>query len=58
MRAAREEIQKIFSGPEGLVVDEKESVNLSREQLDNMPVLGTRSFNSANIRFTISEYYL
>lgn len=40
MRAAREEIQKIFSGPQGLEVDENESVTLSREQLDNMPVLG------------------
>lgn len=40
MRAAREEIQKIFSGPGGPEVDEKESVTLSREQLDSMPVLG------------------
>lgn len=40
MRAAREEIQKIFSVAEGLQADENESVTLSREQLDNMPVLG------------------
>lgn len=53
MRAAREEIQKIFFGPEGLQVDEKESVNLSREQLDNMPVLGKHT----SVNF-ISKYYL
>lgn len=53
MRAAREEIQKIFSGPEGLEVNEKESVNLSREQLDNMPVLGKHTFHSVNFKLTI-----
>lgn len=38
MRSAREEVQKIFSG---LKVDPYETtLNLTRDQLDNMPVLG------------------
>lgn len=52
MRAAREEIQMIFSGPDGSMPDEKESVNLSREQLDNMPVLGKQAL----IVSTINQY--
>lgn len=64
MRAAREEIQKIFSGAEGLEVDKNESVTLSREQLDNMPVLGEHTayppqgvqlINSASNRSTMSQ---
>lgn len=65
MRAAREEIQKIFSGPEGLEVLKKESVTLSREQLDNMPVLDSiikeamrLSSASMNVRIAKEDFLL
>lgn len=57
MRAAREEIQKIFSGPGGPEVDEKESVTLSREQLDSMPVLGRHTAYCTS-GYTMSQYQL
>lgn len=65
MRAAREEIQKIFSGPQGLEVNENESVTLSREQLDNMPVLDSiikeamrLSSASMNVRIAKEDFLL
>ena len=53
MKAANEEVQKVL-GNTGLNLDLCDpTLNLSREQLDNMPVLG----KTRNIRLSVLSIY-